>query len=483
MKPSVLISTAVLAFVAVPAVASAQDQPWLKDRRYTEGIGYQVGDFELHPGAAVELGYDSNYTHACSVGGDCPTGVIPPSEPVGTMRLRITPSFSIESLGAQRRETAGGPPPSVAFHGRVSLTGDLFFGVSGDTKSAGSNLDNVGIASDVGVQILPGHTWSGNLNASYSRALTPTDSLPAGAFSSANTFDRDLPSVGGELVFTPGAGLFDYRLGYEFSGAFFEDGTHYQGLDNVNNQIQLRSRWKFLPRTALVFDGRFNFINYTSTSSTLGTLPPHPAAHPVRTELGVNGLITPTFSILAMGGWGSSFYAESIDTLYHNFDSFIGQLELKWYVTPNPTLEPGAATLSLSSIAVGFLRDFSDSYLGTYFERDRGYVNLSYNYAGRFLVVVEGGGAAIPYPAIPNMAGSPTNPQTYITHQAASSAGFTDVHIDASIFGEWRFKDSFGINTTLRYNQEISTVTLFTPMPASIAYKDFEAYLGFRWLM
>ena len=66
-------------------------------------------------------------------------------DPVGTMRLRITPSFSIESLGAQRRENAGGPPPSVVFHGRVSATGDIFFGVSGDQKSQGTNLSNIGV--------------------------------------------------------------------------------------------------------------------------------------------------------------------------------------------------------------------------------------------------------------------------------------------------------------------------------------------------
>ena len=277
-------------------------------------------------------------------------------------------------------------------------------------------------------------------------------------------------------MFTPGAGLFEYRLGYEFSGAFFEDGTNYQSLDNVNNQVELRGRWKFLPRTALVFDGRFNFINYTNTAATSGsTLPAHASAHPLRTELGVNGLITPSFSILAMGGWGASFYSLATATtgdpnpVPHNFDSFIGQLELKWYVSPNPTLEPGQATLSLSAISVGFLRDFSDSYIGTYFERDRGYLNLSYMYAGKFLVVVEGGGAAIVYPAMPPL----------------SAAGFTDAHIDASIFGEWRFKDSFGINTTLRYNQEISNQGLNTGGNnlTFLAYKDFEAYLGFRWLM
>ena len=61
MKPSVFLTTALLGLLAVPTVASAQDQPWLKDRRYTEGPGYRVGDFEIHPGAAIEFGYDSNY--------------------------------------------------------------------------------------------------------------------------------------------------------------------------------------------------------------------------------------------------------------------------------------------------------------------------------------------------------------------------------------------------------------------------------------
>jgi hypothetical protein len=363
------------------------------------------------------------------------------------------------------------------FHGRVAATGDVFFGVSGNQKSDATSLSNVGIASDVGLSILPGHTWSGNLMASYNRALTPTESLPAGAFNSENTYDRDLPSIGGELIFTPGAGLFEWRLGYLFSGTFFEDGTNFQQLDNVNNQIEMRGRWRFLPRTALVYDARFNFINYTSTTcNTPGMCAPTKTeSHPLHTELGVNGLITPFFSILAMGGWGASFYALAPPTpldptpTHHDFDSFVGQLELKFYITPQPTLEPGAATLTLSSISVGFLRDFYDSYIGSYYERDRGYANLSYMYAGKFLVVVEGGAAAIIYPPIPAL-GTPT--------------GFTDAHVDASVFGEWRFKDSFGINATLRYNQEISSQPITVDgVTTSLAYKEFETYLGFRWLM
>ena len=40
--------------------AIAQEQVWLKDRRYGEGIGIRAGDFELHPGIGGEFGYDSN---------------------------------------------------------------------------------------------------------------------------------------------------------------------------------------------------------------------------------------------------------------------------------------------------------------------------------------------------------------------------------------------------------------------------------------
>src|SRR5262245_32760751 len=62
--------------------AFAQDQLWLKDRRYTEGPGVRVGDFEVHPGIAAEFGYDSNYFRG--------------SDDVATasaLRLRITPSI------------------------------------------------------------------------------------------------------------------------------------------------------------------------------------------------------------------------------------------------------------------------------------------------------------------------------------------------------------------------------------------------------
>src|SRR6185295_10781442 len=125
MKLHVSVLATVCTLTLLPAISNAQDQPWLRDRRYTEGIGYRVGDFELHPGVAAEFGYDSNYLRRDTL-------------PVGSLRLRITPSLSLATLGKERREQApAATPPSVEFRAGVSLTYNEFFPVSGPDADQG----------------------------------------------------------------------------------------------------------------------------------------------------------------------------------------------------------------------------------------------------------------------------------------------------------------------------------------------------------
>src|SRR3954452_21250308 len=98
--------------------AVAQEQRWLKDRRYGEGVGIRTGDLELHPGIAGEFGYDSNYFLRSDRDQ-------PPNAPViGTLRLRITPSFSLATISPQRREAEGQgtEPPKVAFRAGVAAS-------------------------------------------------------------------------------------------------------------------------------------------------------------------------------------------------------------------------------------------------------------------------------------------------------------------------------------------------------------------------
>jgi hypothetical protein len=443
MKPRLSVLAAVCALTAIPAVAEAQEQPWLRDRAYTEGIGYRVGDFEFHPGLAGEFGYDSNYFRR-------------DTDEVGALRLRITPSLSLSTLGKQRREPAGGPPPDVDFRAAVSTPIHLFFPVSGPALGQENMKDqhNVSGNLDLNLLILPSRPWSVNLYGGMARVLTASEQGIT-----PDDFKRVIPRLGTELIWTPGSGLLDWRLGYQFTGTLFENVAQ---LTNFDHQIQTRGRWRFFPRTALMFDARFNFINYPNPRDKT-------SSHPVRAQIGINGQVTPSFALLALVGWGASFYTPAAE----DFNSVIGQLELKWYITPNPSTDPAGAGLALSTLSVGFIRDFNDDYISTYSERDRGYVKLSYFFGGRVLVVGEGGVGAAIYPK-----GDPTKLPT-----TDHPEGFTDIRIDASLFGEYRIRNWFGINTTLRYNQNVSATSAIVDGIDPLRYQEVEAWLGARWLM
>ena len=380
-----------------------------------------------------------------------------------TLKLRVTPSFSVSSLSPQRRQaTPGSPPPDVEFRGGVSATYNEYFPVSGTdaAKDLMRSQRNIGGSLDLALSILPSRPWSGLLSADLVR-----DVLPTNAGVTETSFNRVMPRGGAELAFTPGGGLFDWRLGYQFSGTFFESGE-FAGLTNLVHRLQTRGRWRFLPRTALVYDGKFDFISYPSSEANTSGLGGKTNSHPVRATIGLNGLITPSVALTVMGGWGASFYTPKPQ---QDFDSVIGTAEVRWFLTPNPQSQPTAVTLALSSLAVGFQRDFFDSYIGTYFERDRGYLNFSYFFGGRFLLMVDGGGAAIRYPQITAL--NATKP-------------FTDVRVDGSLFGEYRLADSFGINATVRYAHNLSsTVVNIGSGFDELQWQRFETYLGFRWFM
>lgn len=436
------------------ATVSAQDQIWLRDRKYREGIGIRAGDFELHPGIGADFGFDSNYLRRA-----------PSENPIQTLRVRVSPHFSVSTLGPQRSE--GSPPPDVAFRAEISGTYNEFIPVSGPELDKENIRGQRNIGGDLGLEldILPKREWSGKLRGGIGRSTRPTNEADVNV-----DFNRLLPTAGAELVWTPGSGLLDWRLGYEFSGSFFESSA-FESINSIRNAISTRGRWRFLPRTALMYDARFSFVGYPVGGGRTNKT----ASHPVRARLGVNGLITPAFAVLALAGWGSSFYTSAgPDT--QDFDSVIGQLELKWYLDVNPSTDPLKATGSLSSLSVGFVRDFDDSYLGTYLERDRGFARLSYFFGGTFLMVAEGGAGAVIFPA-------QSNPDF------GQPAGWTDLRVDARLFGEYRVKDWLGIDAQVSYTGYFSNTTLvFDPSLGDqgrdeMKYQGVSAFLGVRWFM
>ena len=206
---------------------------------------------------------------------------------------------------------------------------------------------------------------------------------------------------------------------------------------------------------------------------------------PVRTRLGINGLITDRFAAQAAVGWGASFFnAQQGFPQEPQYDSVIAHAELKWFLSASPGIQDAAQLgLALSSIVLGYDRNFQASYLGNYFGTDRGFLRFNYLFAGRAVVSFEGSAAAIEYPDL------------YWSDYTVRHQAYTDVQVIAALFGEYRFSNSFALNATLRYSQNISKTQLLVqevtpgnPAPAAGGYYDmswnrFEAFLGLRWFL
>jgi hypothetical protein len=485
MTTRVLASSAVAVVLLVSRAAGAQalyttaDSPaWLKDRRYNEGIGVRAGDFELHPAIAGEAGYDSNYllrSDTQNVSNGPPTAPVLPG-----LEFRITPSLYLSTLGQQRREGDTGLGPSFAFRAGFNATYREFVSLSSDplSGSPGNDLSaqrNISGAADARLDILPGRPVGGAVFASYSRAILPNtiDANPD------LSFNQDVVGGGAEIAIQPGSGTLDWHFGYQLSATIFEEdaGSPY---DNIVHEAYTRGRWKFRPRTALVYDATLRFISYNNNPQQASAL--LDTSTPVRTRIGLDGLITDRFAALAMVGWGASFYNTTFAD-QPQFDSVIAQAELRWFLAASPGI--AAATdlgLALSSISLGYTRDFQNSYLGGYYTQDRGYLKFYYLFAGRAVLSLEGGVAAIEYPNL------------LWTDGTIRHSSFTDLRADVTLFSEYRFTDTFGLNATVRYTANASnTLIPVAQMPPTnpnapsneyaMQWKRFEAYLGLRWFM
>ncbi len=480
-----LAFSAVAAVLLVSRAAAAQaqytsqpDSPaWLQDRRYNEGIGVRAGDLELHPGIAGEAGYDSNYLMRSTTDG---VSNGPPTAPVlPALEFRITPSLYLSTLSAARREGDTGLPSPLAFRAGFNLTYREFVGLSSDPVSGTTGNDissqrNASGAADARLDILPQRPVGGAVFASFARAILPNtvDANPD------LSFNQDLIGAGGEIAIQPGSGTLDWHLGYQLHDTIFEESAG-KPYDNIVHEGYMRGRWKFRPRTAFVYDATVRFISYSNAAQAVPV--PLDTSTPVRARIGLDGLITDRFAALAMIGWGASFY----DTTLPNqpqFDSIIAQAELRWFLAASPGV--AAATdlgLALSSIAIGYTRDFQNSYFGSFYTQDRGYLKFYYLFAGRATITLEGGVAAVEYPNLIWSDGVVREPS------------FTDVRADATLFGEYHLTETLGLNATLRYTANISnTLIPVAENPATIPvglqnyamqWKRFEGYLGLRWFM
>ncbi|WP_394820598.1 hypothetical protein [Pendulispora albinea] len=466
--------------LCVPQTANAQE--WLKDRRYQEGIGVRAGDFELHPGIAAEIGYDSNWFLRSNKSGPvapAPGSLVNGEPQVKTQDgavLRITPSITFSTLGPQRR--AGDNPefvkPTLTLRGGLSATYREFFG-----PQLLRDQRNVSAQANLRLDVLEGRPLGFAVFGGYERTIQPNV-----VGNPDQSFNRNDVTGGAEIITTPGGGTLDWRWGYQLRATLFEDSAAVP-YNNITHDAYTKGNWRFRPRTALQYDGSLRFRTYTSDADR-ASLALYDST-PVRARIGINGLVTTRFAFLGLVGWGSSFNRPGSYPEVKQYNSVIGQAELKFFLTPQPGEDVANASLTLSSIAVGYNRDFQPSYLGAHYGSDRGYAKVQYMFAGRLLLSLEGGVGALSYPDIYFPREGTTAPNR--AHEA-----FTDIRADGTLFGEYRFSNSFGLNTTLRYTANFSDTQLpasAVPTPGGtnsgqlydMNFRRFEAFLGVRWFL
>src|SRR5450755_1909584 len=268
-----LTLAATLLLGALPLTAHAQSQPWLADRRYGEGIGVRVGNLELHPGIAGEVGYDSNYFLRA-----------PEENPIAAYRLRVTPSITLATLGAQRAPglSPAGPAP-ISFQAGAYVAYNELIAADSKYSDAVRNQRHVDVGGDLNLNLFPTGRVGVDSYLNFVRMVQPSNETDT-----ENAFDRDTVRLGAGATWRPGGGLFSWRLGYELSYNFFEDDP-YKDLNNYQNQVNMRGRWRFLPRTALLYEGSYTWVSYSkNTVQTDGDI--------VRSSIGLNGLITNHFA-------------------------------------------------------------------------------------------------------------------------------------------------------------------------------------------
>jgi len=437
------LAFAVLLGTTTVVLSASAQQPWIQDRRLGEGAGIRTGNLELHPSLAAEFGYDSNYFQR---------GPEDPEPVLDSLAFLITPSLTLSTLTKGRKEgdAPDTAPPLLNFdlaaygtyHGFIPLDDTDDF----DDRSRLSGGINANL------ELFPKRPVMWDLNAGYKRQIDPSDVAIGEA-----DFDRHILRAGTGVTWSPGGGLFEWRVGYGITATYFSE----QGFDTLNNaqhMFETRGRWRFLPRTAAIYDGWYRVIRYSEDGED------HVDGEVIQSRVGVSGLFTNRFAFRVLGGWAASFYDSN-----QNFDGPVGNAELKFFLTPNPRLHEGSAPVGLSSIAVGYDRAYAHSYLGPYYQRDQGYLTFEYFIGGVVVTSLRGHVARNAYP-------------TFFVTDAQIPQDVHETRLGGTLFAEYRVTDFVGINTTFEVDRNIGggDNPVQTVPVDDLDYTRFQAYLGAR---
>ena len=436
------------------SASTVEAQAWLSDRSRTEGPGFQVGDFVLHPGLGVELGYDTNifYTQddADPARFDYRDSAI----------LRTAAHLNIATRSAVRSEdeeatrgagSAEGPP--VTF--RAGLSGSFYHFFNDDRQT------NVGLDANFALNILPGRVFSLTIADTFGRTIRPfTENFRPVAYARIRN-DASL-----RLNFTTPGNVLRISLSYDLGLDFFED-AQFQYGNSLRHRIRLSETFRFFPQTAIIHDTSYTYhdvLNEAGSGVPRSTL--YNDGHIISTRIGLNGAFTTNFSVLAMVGYQAGFYNfanTTMTTFDYDYESITAEINARWQIVENARL------------TFGYDRHMRPSFIGNYMQQDRGHIAFQTMIEGAFLIGAEVALGYYEFGAILAPDGSPLG--TTLTR--------SDIRFTGSLFLEYRFTDWLGVNGTFRYTGSFTDYQYSLPVGAApildpAQFNKVELWLGVR---
>lgn len=463
MLRRILALAPLLGLLIIPTKVLGQtQQPWLADRRYGEGPGILSGNLEIHPGVALEAGYDSNFFQAA---GDDPSPLL--SEPITpVVRIRVTPSLSLRTLGPERRsfDNPDAAPPKANFQLGAALRVDKLSALEGpDTGPA----NETHVEGDLGaqVEIGPREPFGAALGASYSRFVNPSndpDTQSTGL--NRNRYGGNL-----DLIWRPGGGTLSWSAGYHGNVLQFDNPEH--RLDRAEHGFRTRGRYRFLPRTALLYEGEIGLVTQLHQDSRQGN------AAPISSQLGINGLVTTRISALLLGGVKAMFFEPTDAGSLDDFDGFIGRGELTWFFGPAAEGSEGPEDRGVSHLRFGVQRDVLPGGVGNFYQLNRGFLELGMM-AGGVVVVTARTGFSIVVHATPRDDNG----------QPLSSGGeVTEQRPEAGLYAEYRVLPSVAVLGNIEFTasqpNNYIVVDSATFLQDNLKFSRFSALAGVRWFL
>lgn len=329
MRPAALTALGVAAVLgAAPSVATAADVT-LPARTATRGL--RSGDFVLTPSLGIVGHHDTNLFNA-----DASETARNPI--VGATSIRFLPGLGL----------VNDADSNVAFS--FNALGDARIYLN--DNAAVQSVQTVGGRADLDVIFGRRKAISFAVSDNFSRIIR------ANNWETPQSFNRNTNTVGARVEFHPGSVPERRPFNLMLAGNYTLDRFDDFGVGDADTiGTRLTSSWRFLPKTAVLFDSGLNFR--TLQSQTLVRNGMTSSSMPFRARAGISGAITPRISAQLMAGWGLSNHEAG-----ESFNGLLAAVGIGFEIGDSTRLN------------LGYDKDYRDSLFGNYASFNRLSVGL-----------------------------------------------------------------------------------------------------------